>query len=681
MKEAKAKKMLVLGVDGMDPRFTKKLMDEGRMPNTAKLVAMGSAREDLSMLGGEPTVTPPMWTTLACGCWPVVHGITGFARRKPGKMGENEYGMDSRLCKAEQMWNVFAEAGKKTLVIHWPGSSWPPTSDSPNLHVIDGTQPGAVNMGVAQIESEFVLTASEQTEAVVFKEKAAADTNVPCVITDLELPDIDSPDFLKMGASKDNPLALIMKQSDSQGMLGEAPFDLVFSQIKPATGWVNAPEGAKEFVMLFSQGFIHRMALILPDENGVYTKVALYNNKKDVEPYAVLGKNVFTKEIPGQSLKNDEYRDVVRNMRVLELAEDGSKIKMWISSAMDINQDAVWHPRRLYRDVVEHVGYPCSEAMVGAFDEKLVTDCMLANWDVAGEWQANAINYLIEKENYEIVFSHYHNIDAQAHMLAKFMKFRNRKNELPEEKYVKFMEDVYVQTDRYIGEFMHLLEEDWAIFLVSDHAIVCPEHGNRLLCDGAGICVPIMQELGFTEVVKDADGKDTYEIDWTKTTAINKDIHIDLNIKGRDKHILKDGTIIDGIVNPEDQYEMEEKIITGLYGYKDKVTGNRIVSLALRNREAVILGLGGPECGDILVFMAEGYNIDHADCLTTTQGYANTSMLPIFVAAGPGIKKDFTTDRFIRQIDLVPTMAALGGVRMPRQCEGAPIYQILEEEY
>jgi len=30
---------------------------------------------------------------------------------------------------------------------------------------------------------------------------------------------------------------------------------------------------------------------------------------------------------------------------------------------------------------------------------------------------------------------------------------------------------------------------------------------------------------------------------------------------------------------------------------------------------------------------------------------------------------------------VAPTMAALLGVRMPAQCEGAPIYQIFEEEY
>ena len=31
----------------------------------------------------------------------------------------------------------------------------------------------------------------------------------------------------------------------------------------------------------------------------------------------------------------------------------------------------------------------------------------------------------------------------------------------------------------------------------------------------------------------------------------------------------------------------------------------------------VLLGLGGPECGDIYLFMEEGYNIIHADSLST----------------------------------------------------------------
>ena len=51
--EGKAKKVLVLGIDGMDPRLTRRFVDEGAMPNTAQFLQRGSAREDLVMMGDD----------------------------------------------------------------------------------------------------------------------------------------------------------------------------------------------------------------------------------------------------------------------------------------------------------------------------------------------------------------------------------------------------------------------------------------------------------------------------------------------------------------------------------------------------------------------------------------------------------------------------------------------------
>ena len=125
-RKARADKILLLGCDGLDPRLTRKYVDMGLMPNVKKYIETGAQRHDLVLLGGHPTVTPPMWTTLATGCYANVHGITGFYRN--GKeIGTQGYNLDSRNCKAEPLWNCFAEAGKKTLVWHWPGSAWPPT--------------------------------------------------------------------------------------------------------------------------------------------------------------------------------------------------------------------------------------------------------------------------------------------------------------------------------------------------------------------------------------------------------------------------------------------------------------------------------------------------------------------------------------------------------------------------
>ena len=67
MSTAKTDKILVIGIDGMDPRLTKYHLDQGIMPNLKAFLERGSAREDLVLLGGMPTITPPMWTTLATG--------------------------------------------------------------------------------------------------------------------------------------------------------------------------------------------------------------------------------------------------------------------------------------------------------------------------------------------------------------------------------------------------------------------------------------------------------------------------------------------------------------------------------------------------------------------------------------------------------------------------------------
>ena len=48
-------KLLLLGIDGMDPRFTKRLVDEGKLPNVKKLMEMGSCRNDLMLLGANPS--------------------------------------------------------------------------------------------------------------------------------------------------------------------------------------------------------------------------------------------------------------------------------------------------------------------------------------------------------------------------------------------------------------------------------------------------------------------------------------------------------------------------------------------------------------------------------------------------------------------------------------------------
>src|SRR5476649_1387075 len=120
---ALTKKLLVLGIDGMDPRISRKFLEEGKMPNLKKFIEHGAARKDLKQIGAIPTITPPCWTTLATGAYPGTHGITCYWRQSPENLDAVVYNMDSRNCTAEQIWNITAESDLKTLVWHWPGSS------------------------------------------------------------------------------------------------------------------------------------------------------------------------------------------------------------------------------------------------------------------------------------------------------------------------------------------------------------------------------------------------------------------------------------------------------------------------------------------------------------------------------------------------------------------------------
>ena len=668
-----SEKVLVLGIDGMDPRLSLYHMEQGYMPNLKKLLERGASGKDLILLGGMPTITPPMWTTLATGAYPMTHGITDFWRQDPDHLDVLNYNLDSRLCRAEQLWNITAEAGKKTLVMHWPGSSWPPTSNSENLYVIDGTNPEGICMATGEVGEEYIAIGSKDISTITYKPKAGA-TQMLCVVTDLEMEEsaTEGPD---LAAATSSVIRFPRFEPDPvEGTtMTKVDLDASLSPIKDAENWdIEIPQDAKEMTILFSHGLTRRPALITKNDAGVYDTLTIYKNKKAEQPIVSMKKGDFVEGVLDEAIKKDVTYQAVRNMRLLEVAEDASIVRMWISAAVNIHDDSVFSPKSLHDEIIENVGYPMPVSNVGSHDKQLVQECMMENWSRTMRWWADAIHYMIEKKDVEVVFSQIHNDDAQKHNMISVYKEQSKFRALPMEDYDEFFIGISKQNDYYIGRFLHLLDEGWSIILVSDHGLLVSEENMSKYNPQIFLDLWFMREWGYTEVIYTEDGKPTAEIDWSKTRAIASRMNsIWINLKGRNEF---------GIVEPEDKYALEAEIIAKLYSLRDE-KGRAIISLALRNKDAVLLGLGGPECGDIVVFQAEQNLMDHGDSLSTFVGLQNTSVSPIFVAAGAGIKENFTTDRIIREVDVAPTVAALLGVRMPEQCEGAVVHQILSEEF
>lgn len=700
-------KLMVLGIDGMDPYFTKRLLKEGKLPNIQKLVDAGACREDLMLLGGNPTITPPLWATLATGCYPMTHGITDYnVSAHPDK--EIALGaFSSRFLKAEPIFNVTAKAGIKTLVFHWPGGSFPPSCDSENLYTIDGSSPGACCGWVSRCDDDTAIIASTLTKEPVYKLMSTAITDLkgdeklknqyfanfnylkkasPEVKEKLDRYKKEYNAFINVPGYDGSGYVMhdvITDESDQvQWFVGDWPISCSMSPIFEPNDWAfEIPSDSKEFVITLLYGTITRPALILKNIDGKYDRVAIYKDKKTAKEIVILENDIFTSHIYDTiPTANGGEAKVTRDMRLLEIAEDGTYVRMWASTGMLCENDTVFFPKTLHKELTDKFGPPIPTSQMSGNDADLIMKCNNEQWKLAGKWQSDCMHYLIAEKEIEAVFSHFHNIDLQTHNYVKYMKNRDT-SRYDENTVVKFAEATYQTTDAYIGTFLHYLDEGWTIILCSDHGLnCCEENGSHVIGDTSFVNADPLRQFGYTVLKRDANGNEMAEIDWEKTTAFQTRCNsIYINVKGRDKHTLSNGSVIDGIVELADKYELEEKIITDLYGWRDEKTGHRIVSLALHNKDAVLLGLGGPLCADIICFVHEDFSCGHGNGLSTACGHNDTSLSPIFIAAGQGIKKGFTTNRWIREVDVAPTISVLLGVEIPKECEGAPAYQILEE--
>ncbi|HVR95701.1 MAG TPA: alkaline phosphatase family protein, partial [Thermoanaerobaculia bacterium] len=73
-------KMVILGFDGADAKLTQQWMDEGKLPNLAKLRSQGAFSPLRPTI---PSQTPVSWSTFSTGLNPGRHGVFDFLKRDP----------------------------------------------------------------------------------------------------------------------------------------------------------------------------------------------------------------------------------------------------------------------------------------------------------------------------------------------------------------------------------------------------------------------------------------------------------------------------------------------------------------------------------------------------------------------------------------------------------------------
>jgi predicted AlkP superfamily phosphohydrolase/phosphomutase len=77
-------RLIILGIDGLDPQLLHRFMREGKMPNFAKLEAQGDFRQLTTSI---PPQSPVAWSNLITGMNAGGHGIFDFIHRDPKTLG------------------------------------------------------------------------------------------------------------------------------------------------------------------------------------------------------------------------------------------------------------------------------------------------------------------------------------------------------------------------------------------------------------------------------------------------------------------------------------------------------------------------------------------------------------------------------------------------------------------
>lgn len=115
-----ARRVVFIGLDGTPYTFLKRLIDEGRAPNAARLAEQGSL---LRMESTWPWVSSVAWSTMMTGVNPARHNIFGFIDRDPATY--KQFIPTSRNMQAKTLWEVLSDAGKRVIVVNVP-VTYPP---------------------------------------------------------------------------------------------------------------------------------------------------------------------------------------------------------------------------------------------------------------------------------------------------------------------------------------------------------------------------------------------------------------------------------------------------------------------------------------------------------------------------------------------------------------------------
>ena len=613
----KPEKLVLIGFDApISPRVYEYAVN-GHLPNLKKLIENGVYFKNCMV--PFPTITPPNWTTIVTGAWIGTHGMTCFNMHKPGMPLNQVYpAFNSRDCKAEYLWEAAEKEDKLTIILNYP-STWPPRGKN------------IIQVGGAGLAMNEWRTGFEGKEGASYYITLCGDmffsTKEYPLAARIELQ--DGGDWENLPENVKNAREAMLKLYFPRAL---------YSVIEPKSYWLLALD--------YGSGFTEVAISRKRDFNSIFVKL----RRGEWSP---LIKDVFKTE-------RGEMK-VAFKIKLLELSADCSELKLYFTPMGALSG---WsYPEEVAGKLEFEDSYPIPShgayraLTLGWIDEETFLEVV----DMEHKWLAEAACKLMEEyPQWSMFIMHAHCPDWAYHAFINKIDPSTAASREENELYRKVELRFYQSLDRMVGEILSKVELDKTlVVIVSDHGAKPSTHkfNPRIILEKAGL-------LSYRE----EEGAKV--IDWSKTKAIpQRSCYIYVNLKGRDPH---------GTVTPEEYDKIVDQIISALYNYTDPETGLKPILFALRKEDARIIGLYGDRIGDVIFAIRPEFGGQHGPLLPTAK-FGIGDLKGLLIMAGPCIKKGVILERNVWLTDIVPTICYLMELPIPKNAEGAIIYQALED--
>jgi len=560
-----------------------------------------------------PTITPPGWTSIVTGAWPGTHGITGYNQHKPGTALDSSYpGFDSQDCQAEYLWTAAERAGKKSIVLNYP-SSWPPTMKE------------GIHVGGAGLSADGWRTDSPRGTCLAGDQVFA--TEYFPLGTEVEAEDAE--DWDNLPESQDDPLEFALPMR----------YNGPVRPVQPKTWY----------------------ALVTDSQGDGYDTVHLSETRDAATSFAKLHVGEWTANLRQTFTTTRGEEEAIFRCKLIELSADAQEFKLYISplSKVEIEQ---CQPRETAAELngIATEGLPGNRAGYAAYGmEWIDLDTLVELVEFQHVWLADAASHLMRNHEWNLFFMHDHAPDWMYHTFSTQMDPATSPSPEVADRHGQAELRIYQAIDNMVGAMVDCADRETLVVLTSDHGAKANTNDFRPHWP--------LEKAGLLVYKQDDDGEQV--VDWSQTKAIpQRTCYVYVNVKGRDP---------EGIVELGEEYERVcDEVIKALYDYTDPGTGLKAVSLALKRRDARVLGLYGEMIGDIVYALDGRVGEQHGPFLPTSE-WGVGSQKGLFIMCGPGVNRGQVLERTIDIVDIVPTICYLADLPIPAQAEGGIVYQAL----